>query len=207
MDSPDCKKILIVGGGVGGLTTALCLHQAGFDAEIFEQAVSCANSASASTCCRTPSACWHSSISCRRSTVPVSARASCSIAIASARRSGRNCAAPTPDTMCRSSAFTAASCTAFSIARCSTGWGRPGSIPGAGWSVSTSRRIGRGVLRKPERSASHRGRWRCPGRRRRHPFHGSIDPLSRRGTADLERHNAVARRDGMAGPCSTAGRW
>ena len=38
MDSPDCKKILIVGGGVGGLATALCLHQAGFDAEIFEQA-------------------------------------------------------------------------------------------------------------------------------------------------------------------------
>ncbi len=30
-------KILIVGGGVGGLTTALCLHQAGIEAEIFEQ--------------------------------------------------------------------------------------------------------------------------------------------------------------------------
>ena len=32
------KKILIVGGGVGGLTTALSLHQAGIEAEIFEQA-------------------------------------------------------------------------------------------------------------------------------------------------------------------------
>jgi 2-polyprenyl-6-methoxyphenol hydroxylase-like FAD-dependent oxidoreductase len=32
------KKVLIVGGGVGGLTTALSLHQAGIEAEIFEQA-------------------------------------------------------------------------------------------------------------------------------------------------------------------------
>lgn len=38
MHSSDRKKILIVGGGVGGLATALCLHRAGFDAEIFEQA-------------------------------------------------------------------------------------------------------------------------------------------------------------------------
>ena len=37
MNSPG-KKIMIVGGGVGGLTAALCLHQAGVDAEIFEQA-------------------------------------------------------------------------------------------------------------------------------------------------------------------------
>jgi len=37
MASP-AKRVLIVGGGVGGLTAALCLHQAGFDAEIFEQA-------------------------------------------------------------------------------------------------------------------------------------------------------------------------
>jgi 2-polyprenyl-6-methoxyphenol hydroxylase-like FAD-dependent oxidoreductase len=37
MNSPDRKKILIVGGGVGGLTAALCLHQAGFEPEIFEQ--------------------------------------------------------------------------------------------------------------------------------------------------------------------------
>lgn len=29
-------KILIIGGGIGGLTTALCLHRAGFRAEVFE---------------------------------------------------------------------------------------------------------------------------------------------------------------------------
>lgn len=32
------RKILIVGGGVGGLTAALCLHEAGIESEIFEQA-------------------------------------------------------------------------------------------------------------------------------------------------------------------------
>lgn len=29
-------KILIVGAGIGGLTTALCLHQAGFDVQVYE---------------------------------------------------------------------------------------------------------------------------------------------------------------------------
>jgi 2-polyprenyl-6-methoxyphenol hydroxylase-like FAD-dependent oxidoreductase len=31
-------RIVIAGGGIGGLATALCLHQAGLEAEIFEQA-------------------------------------------------------------------------------------------------------------------------------------------------------------------------
>lgn len=30
-------KVLVVGGGIGGLTTALCLHAAGIDCELFEQ--------------------------------------------------------------------------------------------------------------------------------------------------------------------------
>ena len=29
-------KIIIIGGGIGGLTTALCLHKAGFDVHVFE---------------------------------------------------------------------------------------------------------------------------------------------------------------------------
>ncbi len=32
------KKILIVGGGIGGMTAAACLLQAGFDVDVFEQA-------------------------------------------------------------------------------------------------------------------------------------------------------------------------
>jgi 2-polyprenyl-6-methoxyphenol hydroxylase-like FAD-dependent oxidoreductase len=31
-------KVLIVGGGIGGMTTALSLHAAGIKAEVFEQA-------------------------------------------------------------------------------------------------------------------------------------------------------------------------
>ena len=33
-------KILIAGGGIGGLATALCLHAGGIEAEVFEQAPS-----------------------------------------------------------------------------------------------------------------------------------------------------------------------
>ena len=29
-------KIIVIGGGIGGLTTALCLHKAGFDVVVFE---------------------------------------------------------------------------------------------------------------------------------------------------------------------------
>ena len=29
-------KIIIIGGGIGGLTTALCLHHAGFEVKVFE---------------------------------------------------------------------------------------------------------------------------------------------------------------------------
>lgn len=29
-------KIIIIGGGIGGLTTALCLHKAGFEVKVFE---------------------------------------------------------------------------------------------------------------------------------------------------------------------------
>ena len=40
---PDCayvwaRTVLIAGGGIGGLTTALCLHAAGIDAVVYEAA-------------------------------------------------------------------------------------------------------------------------------------------------------------------------
>ena len=31
-------KVLIAGGGIGGLTAALCLHEAGHDVRVFERA-------------------------------------------------------------------------------------------------------------------------------------------------------------------------
>lgn len=31
-------KVLIAGGGIGGLATALCFHAAGIKADVFEQA-------------------------------------------------------------------------------------------------------------------------------------------------------------------------
>ena len=36
--APRDIKIAIVGGGIGGLTTAICLLQAGFDVQVYEQA-------------------------------------------------------------------------------------------------------------------------------------------------------------------------
>jgi 2-polyprenyl-6-methoxyphenol hydroxylase-like FAD-dependent oxidoreductase len=32
------KKVIIAGAGIGGLTTALCLHEAGFDVQLYESA-------------------------------------------------------------------------------------------------------------------------------------------------------------------------
>ncbi len=32
------KKMIIAGAGIGGLTTALCLHEAGFDVQLYESA-------------------------------------------------------------------------------------------------------------------------------------------------------------------------
>ena len=32
------KRIIVAGAGIGGLTTALCLHKAGFDVQVYESA-------------------------------------------------------------------------------------------------------------------------------------------------------------------------
>ena len=48
-------KVIIVGGGIGGLTTALMLHARGIDCELSSSPRASASSASASTRCRTRS--------------------------------------------------------------------------------------------------------------------------------------------------------
>jgi len=40
-------RIIVVGGGIGGLTAALTMIRAGIDVEVFEQARSCTKSAPA----------------------------------------------------------------------------------------------------------------------------------------------------------------
>ncbi len=46
--------VLIAGGGIGGLTLALSLHQIGVRAKVFESVAELKPLGSASTCCRTP---------------------------------------------------------------------------------------------------------------------------------------------------------
>jgi len=49
-------KVAIVGGGIGGLTTAISLLQAGFDVRVYEQSRLLSEVGAASTSGRTPRA-------------------------------------------------------------------------------------------------------------------------------------------------------
>ena len=192
---------MIAGGGIGGLATALCLHQAGIEAEIFEQsaelrelgvgmnvlphAIAVLAGLGLLPALDRVGIRTRELIYCNRFGQTVWQRA------ARHRRGIRCAAVQHPPRQ--------------APGRAASRGGRPpgrrrGSIPGAGWRVSASAGQDHGVLRKPERWRARRGRRRRPGRRRRHPFHGPRDPPPGRGCADLERRHAVARRDRMAGP-------
>lgn len=60
------RNVLIVGGGVGGLTLALCSTRAAWPAPSSKRPRGCVRLASASTRCRSPSANWRRSGCCRR---------------------------------------------------------------------------------------------------------------------------------------------
>ena len=113
-------KAIIVGGGIGGLTTALMLRARGIDCELFEQSDSIRE------------------LGVGINTLPQSAPMTCIISIATARRSGASRVASAPATMYRSSRFIADVCKASFIAPSRNGWARGRSTPVAGSAISRS---------------------------------------------------------------------
>ncbi len=106
-------KAIIVGGGIGGLTTALMLRARGIGCELFEQSDTIRElAASASTPCRMRSANSPVSDCYKSSTTSRSAPTSFIISIAMVRKSGANPAASMPVMTCRNSRFIAAGCRA-----------------------------------------------------------------------------------------------
>ena len=104
-------RVLVAGGGIGGLATALSLHEAGIEVEVVESARAASRpTARASTSSRTPSASSPSSASARSSRPPGSRRRSSSTTTASAAASTASRAGSPPATAGRSSRSTAASC-------------------------------------------------------------------------------------------------
>ncbi len=91
-------KAIIVGGGIGGLTTALMLRARGIGCELFEQSDTIRE------------------LGVGINTLPHAIRELAGlgfiISIATARKSGANPAASTPVTTCRNSRFIAAGCKA-----------------------------------------------------------------------------------------------
>src|SRR5213079_333867 len=105
-------KAIIVGGGIGGLTTALMLRARGIDCELFEQSDTIRelgvgiNTLPHAIRELAGLGCWTGWMPPR--SVPINR----SISIATARKSGASTAASTPATTCRNSRFIADACKA-----------------------------------------------------------------------------------------------
>ena len=105
-------KAIIVGGGIGGLTTALMLRARGIDCELFEQSETIRelgvgiNTLPHAIRELTASVCWTGSMP------PPFAPTNCIISTATARKSGASRAGSMPATTCRNSRFIAAACKA-----------------------------------------------------------------------------------------------
>ncbi len=105
-------KVIIAGGGIGGLTTALMLHARGIDCEVFEQAEQVRELGVGINTLPHAIKELAGLGFCRGSMRSPSAPMSCSIPIASARRFGASRAASMPATTCRNFRFIAAACKA-----------------------------------------------------------------------------------------------
>ena len=192
-------KVIIAGGGVGGLVTALMLHARGIDCEIFEQAdairelgvgintlphaikelagigclIASTRSPSAPTNCSTPTV--------RAGDLARAARARCRLRRSAILDPSRS--APGRDLSGGASA-------ARQVAH-------PYWLPPR--RVHAGRRRGHRLFLRPQRCApAHRSRRRAD-RRRRHPFDGAREAVSKRRPAALERRHLVARRHRLAG--------
>ena len=106
-------KAIIVGGGIGGLTTALMLRARGIDCELFEQSDTIRElGVGINTLPHAIRELTGSRSAATGSMPPPFAPINCIISTATARKSGASRAASTPATTCRNSRFIAAACKA-----------------------------------------------------------------------------------------------
>jgi 2-polyprenyl-6-methoxyphenol hydroxylase-like FAD-dependent oxidoreductase len=106
-------KAIIVGGGIGGLTTALMLRARGIDCELFEQSDTIRElGVGINTLPHAIRELAGLGLLDKSSMRPRSEPTSCTISIATARKSGAIRAASTPVMTCRNSRFIADGCRA-----------------------------------------------------------------------------------------------
>ncbi len=186
-------KVLIAGGGIGGLATALMLHARGIDCAMFEQVARSASSASASTPCRTRSrnwrswACWTGSTGRHphaRTDLCQPLRPGDVARAARHRRRLRHAAILHPP---RQAARRAAAGGARAARRT-----HPPRLPAG--IVHRGRRRRHRLALRPQRLAPENRARRRADRRRRHPFHGA-----RKSSIPTR-----ARRSGTASCCGAA---
>src|SRR5262245_56155771 len=128
-------KVIIVGGGIGGLTTALMLHARGIDCELYEQSDAIRElGVGINTLPHAIKELSELGLLDRLDAVGIQTT-SCSTPTASARRSGASCGAPTPATRCRNSPSIAAGCRRSSTRRCARGSASRASTPAIAWDI------------------------------------------------------------------------
>ena len=128
-------KVIIVGGGIGGLTTALMLHARGIDCELYEQSDAIRE------------------LGVGINTLPHAIKELSELGLLDrldavgirtyelfytnrfGQGSGASCAAPTPATRCRNSPSIAAGCRRSSTRRCARDSASRASTPAIAWDI------------------------------------------------------------------------
>jgi hypothetical protein len=121
-------KVIIVGGGIGGLTSALMLHARGIDCEVYEQSDAIRElGVGINTLPHAIKELSELGLLDRLDAVGIRTY-ELSTPTASGRRSGASCAAPMPATRCRNSPSIAAGCRRSSTRRYAPGSASRASI-------------------------------------------------------------------------------